>query len=77
MYKTKEDVINRVQEHHNIAIEKYGNRVIGTFLQGSWNYSFDLCDEESDKTKKQGLTFLIVFLSFDNTKSPASNRSHQ
>lgn len=52
MYKTKEDVMNRVQEHHNIAVEKYGSRVIGTFLQGSWNYSFDLCDEESDVDTK-------------------------
>ena len=52
MYKTREDVMNRVQEHHNIAVEKYGSRVIGTFLQGSWNYSFDLCDEESDVDTK-------------------------
>ena len=52
MYKTREDVMNRVQEHHNVAVEKYGDRVIGTFLQGSWNYSFDLCDEESDVDTK-------------------------
>ena len=52
MYKTKEDVMRRVQEHHAIAVEKYGDRVIGTFLQGSWNYSWDLCDEESDVDTK-------------------------
>ena len=52
MYKTREAVMNRVQEHHAIAVEKYGDRVIGTFLQGSWNYSFEICDDESDVDTK-------------------------
>lgn len=51
-YKTKEDVMQRVQEHHAVAVEKYGDRVVGTFLQGSWNYSWELCDEESDVDTK-------------------------
>lgn len=51
-YKTKEDVMQRVREHHAVAVEKYGDRVVGTFLQGSWNYSFALCDEESDVDTK-------------------------
>jgi hypothetical protein len=51
-YKTKEDVMQRVREHHAVALEKYGDRVVGTFLQGSWNYSFALCDEESDVDTK-------------------------
>ena len=51
-YKTKEDVMRRVQEHHAVALEKYGDRVVGTFLQGSWNYGWELCDEESDVDTK-------------------------
>lgn len=51
-YKTKEDVMQRVQEHHAVAVEKYGDRVVGTFLQGSWNYGWELCDEESDVDTK-------------------------
>lgn len=50
-YKTREDIQNRIDEHYAIA-ESLGYEVIGVFLQGSWNYSFDLCDDESDVDSK-------------------------
>lgn len=69
-YKTKEDVMRRVQEHHVIAVEKYGDRVLGTFLQGSWNYGWDLCDEESDVDTK--CIVLPTFEDFCLGKKPVS-----
>lgn len=51
MYKTKEDVMNRVLEHHYWAMDS-GYEVVGTFLQGSWNYGDGLADEESDVDTK-------------------------
>ena len=51
-YKTKEDVMARVQEHYDVAVKLYGERVLGVFLQGSWNYGFALCDEQSDVDTK-------------------------
>ena len=51
MYKTKEDVMNRVLEHHHWAMDG-GYEVVGTFLQGSWNYGDGLADEESDVDTK-------------------------
>lgn len=50
-YKTAEDVQKRIDEHYAIA-ESLGYEIIGVFCQGSWNYSFDLCDEESDVDSK-------------------------
>lgn len=50
-YKTREDIQNRIDEHYEIA-ENLGYEVVGVFLQGSWNYSFDLCDDESDVDSK-------------------------
>ena len=51
-YKSKEDVMKRVQEHYDAAVELYGERVLGVFLQGSWNYGDALCDEDSDVDTK-------------------------
>lgn len=51
-YRTKEDVMKRVQEHYDAAVKLYGERVLGVFLQGSWNYGFALCDEQSDVDTK-------------------------
>ena len=50
-YKTREDLQKRVQEHYDWAVSR-GYEVVGVFLQGSWNYSFDLCDEQSDVDTK-------------------------
>ena len=60
-YKSKEDVMKRVQEHYDAAVELYGERVLGVFLQGSWNYGLDFCDEESDVDTK-----CIVLPSFED-----------
>ncbi len=60
-YKTKEDVMKRVQEHYDAAIELYGDKVLGVFLQGSWNYGKELCDEQSDVDTK-----CIVLPSFED-----------
>jgi len=40
MYKTKQDVQDRVQEHYNILIEK-GYEVVGVYLNGSQNYEIE------------------------------------
>lgn len=50
-YKTREDVQKRIEEHYKIA-EDLGYEVLGVFCQGSWNYGWDLCDEESDVDSK-------------------------
>lgn len=60
-YKTKEDVMKRVQEHYDAAVELYGDKVLGVFLQGSWNYGKELCDEQSDVDTK-----CIVLPSFED-----------
>ena len=69
-YKTKEDVMKRVQEHYDAAVEMYGDKVLGVFLQGSWNYGDALCDENSDVDTK-----CIVLPSFEDVclnKKPVS-----
>lgn len=50
-YKTKEDVQKRIEEHYKEA-ESLGYELVGVFCQGSWNYGWDLCDEESDVDSK-------------------------
>jgi hypothetical protein len=60
-YKTKEDVMKRVQEHYDAAVSMYGDKVLGVFLQGSWNYGLDFCDENSDVDTK-----CIVLPSFED-----------
>lgn len=68
-YKTREDVQNRIDEHYAIA-ESFGYEVIGVFLQGSWNYSFDLCDEHSDVDSK--CLVLPTFQDFCLGRKPVS-----
>lgn len=60
-YKTKEDVMRRVQEYYDVAVSMYGDKVLGVFLQGSWNYGDALCDEQSDVDTK-----CIVLPSFED-----------
>lgn len=50
-YTTHEQVMNRVKEHHQIALDM-GYEVIGTFLQGSFNYGENMSDKESDVDTK-------------------------
>lgn len=69
-YKTKEDVMARVKEHYDAAVALYGERVLGVFLQGSWNYGFDLCDEQSDVDTK--CVVLPTFEDFCLGKKPVS-----
>ena len=69
-YKTKEDVMKRVQEHYDAAVKLYGERVLGVFLQGSWNYDFALCDEQSDVDTK--CVVLPTFKDFCLGKKPVS-----
>ena len=69
-YKSKEDVMKRVQEHYDAAVELYGERVLGVFLQGSWNYGEDFCDEESDVDTK--CIVLPTFEDFCLGKKPVS-----
>ncbi len=69
-YKTKEDVMKRVQEHYDAAVEMYGERVLGVFLQGSWNYGDALCDESSDVDTK--CVVLPSFEDFCLGKKPVS-----
>lgn len=51
MYKNKEEVMNRVLEHHQWA-QNNGYEVVGTFLQGSWNYGEGMSDDDSDVDTK-------------------------
>lgn len=69
-YKSKEDVMKRVQEHYDAAVELYGERVLGVFLQGSWNYGDALCDEDSDVDTK--CVVLPTFEDFCLGKKPVS-----
>ena len=69
-YKSKEDVMKRVQEHYDAAVELYGERVLGVFLQGSWNYGDALCDENSDVDTK--CVVLPTFEDFCLGKKPVS-----
>lgn len=69
-YKTKEDVMARVREHYDTAVKLYGERVLGVFLQGSWNYDFALCDEQSDVDTK--CVVLPTFKDFCLGKKPVS-----
>ena len=69
-YKTKEDVMKRVQEHYDAAVALYGERVLGVFLQGSWNYGFALCDEQSDVDTK--CIILPSFVDVCLNKKPVS-----
>lgn len=69
-YKTKEDVMRKVQEHYDAAVALYGDKVLGVFLQGSWNYGEALCDEQSDVDTK-----CVVLPSFEDVclnKKPVS-----
>ena len=69
-YKSKEEVQARVQEHYDAAVKMYGDKVLGVFLQGSWNYGLDFCDENSDVDTK-----CIVLPSFEDVclnKKPVS-----
>lgn len=69
-YKSKEEVQARVQEHYDAAVELYGERVLGVFLQGSWNYGDALCDENSDVDTK--CVVLPTFEDFCLGKKPVS-----
>ena len=69
-YKSKEDVMKRVQEHYDAAVELYGERVLGVFLQGSWNYGEDFCDENSNVDTK--CVVLPTFEDFCLGKKPVS-----
>ena len=69
-YKSKEEVQARVQEHYDAAVELYGDRVLGVFLQGSWNYGDALCDENSDVDTK--CVVLPTFEDFCLGKKPVS-----
>ena len=69
-YKSKEDVMKRVQEHYDAAVELYDERVLGVFLQGSWNYGDALCDEDSDVDTK--CVVLPTFEDFCLGKKPVS-----
>ena len=48
----------------------YGDRVLGVFLQGSWNYGDALCDENSDVDTK--CVLLPSFEDFCLGKKPVS-----
>lgn len=50
-YKTKADVQKRVEEHYQIA-EDLGYDIFGVFLQGSYNYGWEMTDEMSDVDTK-------------------------
>lgn len=66
-YKDKQEVMQRVIEHYNKAVE-LGYDVVGVFLQGSWNY--ELGYEGSDVDTKA-----IVLPSFEDfvlQKKPVS-----
>ena len=65
----KDDVMARVQEHYNEALEYFPeDRIVGVFLQGSQNYGLEIPGSDVD-------TKLIVVPSFDNivfNKKPVS-----
>ena len=46
-YLKEEEIFKRVNEHNQIALD-LGYNVLGTFLQGSFNYGDKLSDEQSD-----------------------------
>lgn len=69
MYKTKEDIMQRVREHYEIA-ENMGYEIVGVFLQGSWNYGPGMSDEESDIDTK--CLVLPTFEDFCMNKRPVS-----
>lgn len=68
-YLTQESIQKRVLEHHQIAMG-LGYEVIGTFLQGSFNYGANVSDAESDIDTK----CLVVpeFEDFCLNKQPTS-----
>lgn len=47
-YMTKEEIMNRLSEHYEIAKVKGKGEIFGIFLQGSQNYIDDLFFEDSD-----------------------------
>ena len=51
MYDSTEAIIKRVEEHNQEAIS-LGYEVVGTFLQGSFNYGENMSDKESDVDTK-------------------------
>ena len=65
----KDDVMARVQEHYNEALEYFPeDRIVGVFLQGSQNYGLEIPGSDVD-------TKLIVVPTFDDivfNKKPAS-----
>jgi hypothetical protein len=58
MYKNKQDVKDRVQEHYDILIKK-GYEVVGVFLNGSQNYELEYKGSDVD-------TKAIILPSFDD-----------
>ena len=46
-YKTKEDIMKRMQEHYTV-LEDMGYEVVGLFLQGSQNYNLGYEDSDVD-----------------------------
>ena len=46
-YKTKEDIVKRMQEHYAV-LEDMGYEVVGLFLQGSQNYNLGYEDSDVD-----------------------------
>lgn len=68
-YRTKQEIMERVQEHHNIALN-LGYEVIGTFLQGSFNYGENMSDEQSDIDTK--CLVIPTFSDFCLNKPPIS-----
>lgn len=51
MNNSTEAIMKRVEEHHQEAIS-LGYEVVGTFLQGSFNYGGGMSDEQSDVDTK-------------------------
>lgn len=47
-YMTKKSIMDRLQEHYNIAKEKENGEIFAIFLQGSQNYINDFFSEDSD-----------------------------
>lgn len=68
-YRTKQEIMERVQEHHDIALN-LGYEVIGTFLQGSFNYGENISDEQSDIDTK--CLVIPTFNDFCLNKPPIS-----
>ena len=68
-YDTPEKVMQRVEEHNQVAIDM-GYEVVGTFLQGSFNYGDKMSDNESDIDTK--CIVIPRFSDFCLNKKPVS-----